>query len=173
MNASEAYYVFLGDRHGYSWADLARSSTSHEGCSVWQLRRAGMDWPSNWTGYCNRSAFYGFRRATGSPVVSRARGTRRSHLRILFVASPPTRTVRPLNSSTPDKSGYRTSPVPGPKVSDYRVNQDLTGASVVYRGDSPKPLLASLVNLPLSSHFLEKQKAALPAKLSANKAVAN
>src|SRR5947208_2781467 len=73
----------------------------------------------------------------------------------------------------PGYSHNRTSPVPGPQVSDYRVNQDLTGASVVYRGDSPKPLLASLVNLPLSSHFLEKQKAALPAKLSANKAVAN
>src|SRR5947208_10951795 len=43
----------------------------------------------------------------------------------------------------PGYSHNRTSPVPGPQVSDYRVNQDLTGASVVYRGDSPKPLLRS------------------------------
>jgi len=80
-------YVVQGHRHGYSSRDLTRSATSHEGCSVRQLRSGALDWPSDWTGNCNWFAFYGFRRVAGSPVVSRARGSRWSHLRVPFVAS--------------------------------------------------------------------------------------
>jgi hypothetical protein len=61
------------------------------------------DWPSNWAGDCSRPAYHGNPRTTGSPLVSRACCSCRSHLRLLHVASPPKWTVGPRNDPPPDE----------------------------------------------------------------------
>ncbi len=80
--------------------DFARPASSHEGCSVRHLWSGALDRPSYWIGDCNWCAFYGLRRVTGSPMVSRARCSCRSHLWILHVASPSKGTGGRLNCST-------------------------------------------------------------------------